>query len=330
MGKFANEPSASPGLRNKRVVALIYPDLCIFEFSQAAEVFGLKRPEVGAGWYTFDTASIADRAVPTQHGGILKPTTTLSRLISAGTIIIPGWAEVDTPVPPKLLIALRSAYQRGARVLSICSGAFVLAAAGLLDGRKATTHWRYAQLLQDRFPAVDVDPNVLYVDSGRILTSAGSAAGLDLLLHLVRRDYGGETANLVARRLVIPSHRRGGQAQFVQRPVPTIATDTLAVLMEWLMARLDQPHLVSGLARRVNMSERNFLRRFRQATGVSPADWLIERRIKLAQDLLVDTDWSVDTVAAKAGIGTAMTLRHHFRKRLDTTPSAYRATFSRR
>ena len=212
-------PKPARKARNPLVVALrVYDGLCAFEFSCAAEVFGLARPELGPDWYRFETCS-RGRSVSSQYGMRMRAANGLERLLAAGTIVIPGWEGIDVPVPQAILDALRDAHSRGARLLSICSGAFVLAATGLLDGRRATTHWRYAEALQRRYPKICVDANVLYVDEGSVLTSAGSAAGLDLCLHLVRRDYGSATANQVARRLVISPHRDGGQAQFLERPV---------------------------------------------------------------------------------------------------------------
>lgn len=314
-------------MKNRRVAALLYPNLCLFEFAQVAEVFGLHRPEIGRKWYTFETVSIDGKSVRTQYGGRMTPTGGYERLVSAGTIIVPGWTSLDTPVPPRLAEALYGAAKRGARVLSICSGAFVLAEAGLLDGLEATTHWRYADVFRDRFPKVNLKPQALYVDAGNVLTSAGSAAGLDLLLHLVRRDFGPGAANVVARRLVVPPHRRGGQAQFVERPIPDRDEDPLTRLLEQLNASLSTEHTVEGMAELANMSERTLLRRFRERAGLSPKDWLLEQRLRRAQELLTDTNLGVDEIAHQSGFGSAVTLRHHFRRRLDTSPMAYRVAF---
>ncbi len=259
----------------------------------------------------------------------------VQRLQAAGTIVIPGWEGIDVPVPPAILDALRAACARGARLLSICSGAFVLAAAGLLDGRRATTHWRYAGELQHRYPNVHVDANVLYVDEDDVLTSAGSAAGLDLCLHLVRRDYGSAIANQVARRLVIPPHRDGGQAQFLERPVEAREPESgraqsLSVLLDRIRKRPGHTWRVGELARLAAMSERTFMRRFRAATGLTPADWVTRTRIDAARGLLENTQLSIDHIAERCGLGTPTTLRHHFRKKVGVSPAQYRRRFSQR
>jgi len=315
------------------VVALVYDGLCAFEFSCAAEVFGLARPELGSDWYRFETCSVRGRDVRGQYGLRMKATGGLERLMSAGTIVIPGWEGIDVPVPAVLLDALRKARARGARLLSICSGSFVLAATGLLDGRRATTHWRYADAFRERFPRVEVDANVLYVDEGGILTSAGSAAGLDLCLHLVRRDWGPAIANQVARRLVIPPHRDGGQAQFLERPVEKLERSSehrepLAGLLDRILRRIAEPWRNADLARRAAMSERTFMRRFRAATGLSPADWITRARVDRARELLESTALPIGRIAERCGLGTPTTLRHHFRKRLGVSPAAYRRRFS--
>jgi AraC family transcriptional regulator, transcriptional activator FtrA len=318
--------------RNPLVVALVYDGLCAFEFSCAAEVFGLARPELGPDWYRFETCS-RGRSVRSQYGMRMRAANGLERLHAAGTIVIPGWEGIDVPVPQAILDALRGAHARGARLLSICSGAFVLAATGLLDGMRATTHWRYAEALRHRYPEICVDPNVLYVDEGSILTSAGSAAGLDLCLHLVRRDYGSKIANQVARRLVIPPHREGGQAQFLERPVEDHVRGpeqrgSLSVLLDKIRKRPGEHWHIAELARFAAMSERTFMRRFRAATGLSPADWVTRARIDAARELLENTALSIDHVAERCGLGTPTTLRHHFRKKVGVSPAQYRKRFS--
>lgn len=319
-------PSTRP---NHNVVALIYDGLCIFEFACATEVFGLKCPEAGHAWYRFATASLNGRAVTTSFHGRMHAEGGLERLRHAGTIVIPGW-PVDAEVPCELVRTLRCAHARGARLLSICSGAFVIAATGLLDGNRAATHWRYADALAARFPAIKVDSDVLYVDAGQLITSAGSAAGLDACLHLVRRDFGSVLANQVARRLVIPPHRDGGQAQFVERPIATRERSSLAPLLDHLQRTLGKPHTIPDMARHANMSERSFIRHFKAATGSPPAEWLTTQRMQFARDLLETSKLSVESVAERSGFGTAITLRRHFRHRLKTSPMAYRKRFAAR
>jgi AraC family transcriptional activator FtrA len=313
---------------NPLVVALVYDGLCAFEFSCAAEIFGLPRPELGPGWYRFETCAMKGRKVAGQYGFSMEVGGGLDRLAAAGTIMIPGWQGVGVPVPGPVVDALRAAHSRGARLLSICSGSFVLAATGLLDGKRATTHWRYAEELQHRYPSIQVDPEVLYVDEGQILTSAGSAAGLDLCLHLVRRDYGPAVANQVARRLVIPPHRDGGQAQFLEKPVDQRERGSLSALLDKIRRRLGEPIRIAELARLAAMSERTFMRRFRATTGMTPADWITRMRVDRARELLECTELSINQISARTGLGTAATLRHHFRRKVGVSPVEYRRQFS--
>lgn len=316
-------------LKNPLVVALAYDGLCTFEFGVAVEVFGLARPEMGEDWYRFAVASIDKGELRATGGILLAVDGGLELLEKAGTIVVPGWRGADAPVPHELCEALIAAHQRGARIMSICSGVFVLAATGLLDNRQATTHWRYTDQLQQRYPAIRVTPDVLYIDNGSVLTSAGSAAGLDLALHLVRRDYGSAAANSVARRLVIPPHRDGGQAQFIEQAVPkAYESHRLGQLFDHLHATLSENHSVASLAKFAGMSPRTFLRRFASATGSTPARWLLSARLIRCRDLLENTTWSVEKIAEQTGFGSASTLRHHFRTQLATTPAAYRKTFT--
>src|SRR5499427_10200498 len=313
---------------SRRVVAIAYEGLCTFEFGIAVEVFGLPRPELDVEWYRFRVCSFEPGPVRATGGFLLYAAAGPAALRWADTIIIPGWRGDDEQPPDALLRALRAAHRRGARLVSICSGAFVLAAAGLLDGKRATTHWRYVDQLKARFPNVQVEPDVLYVDEGSILTSAGSAAGLDLCLHLVRLDYGAEIANSVARRLVVPPHRDGGQAQYVQEPMRRDASPGLAAVLDWAVSRLRAPLTVDDLARRARMSPRTFARRFVHETGTTPHHWLTQQRLVAAQRGLETTRDAIDRIAEAVGFETAQTLRHHFRRAFGTTPTAYRKRFA--
>lgn len=317
-------PATGP---NPLVAVVAYDGLCTFEFGIAVEIFGLPRPEMGPDWYRFQVCS-ADPGPIRAVGGIrMEADGDLSSLGRAGTVIIPGWRGAEEVPPPALIAALRRAHEGGARLVSLCSGVFVLAATGLLDGRRATTHWRYLATLAERFPAIRIEPDVLYVDEGDLLTAAGSAAGIDLCLHIVRRDHGARAANQVARRLVLPPHREGGQAQFVDRPVARHAGSRLAALLDRARGRLAEPLSVPQLADEAGMSQRTFLRRFAETTGTTPGDWLVGERLAHARALLEETDLSIERVATACGFGTAATLRHHFRGRLGTGPRAYRSRF---
>lgn len=317
------------GPENKRVVAVAYDGLCVFEYGVAAELFGLARPELGLDWYRFETISPDAGPLRTTGGVTFDVSTDLRRLARAGTIVLPGWRDPAERPPEALLVAIRRAHGRGARVLSICSGVFVLAAAGLLDGRPATTHWRYTERLARMFPRIDVQPDVLYVDNGSVLTSAGSAAGIDLGLHLIRRDYGAEIANQVARRLVVPPHRNGGQAQFIDANVRTHRGDSLSGVLDWATANLDRPISVADLAARAHLAPRTLARRFRDDVGTTPHRWLTQQRVALAQRLLETTTAGIDQIASDAGFVTAVTLRHHFQQSLGTSPTTYRQQFRR-
>ena len=312
----------------RRVVAIAYEGLCTFEFGIAVEVFALPRPELDVQWYQFRVCSFERGPVRATGGILMQADAGPAALRWANTIIIPGWRGADEPPPEALLGALRAAHRRGARLVSICSGVFVLAAAGLLDGKRATTHWRYVDKLKSRFPNVQVEPDVLYVDEGSILTSAGSAAGLDLCLHLVRLDYGAEVANTVARRLVIPPHRDGGQAQYIPDAFHQGASGGLAALLHWAQAHLDNPLSIEALARKAALSPRTLARRFRQEAGTTPHRWLIHQRLLSAQRRLETTKRSIDDVAEAVGFGTATTLRQHFQRAFGTTPTAYRRRFA--
>lgn len=312
------------------VVSLAYDRLCTFEFGCAVEVFALDRPELDVEWYQFSVCAV-DKGPIRAAGGITVTTRHgLAVLEQADTIVIPGWRGINEPVPEALIKQLRAAYARGTRLCSICSGVFVLAAAGLLHGRWVTTHWRYAQALAERYPGLKVQANALYVDEGQILTSAGSAAGLDMLLHLVRLDFGPRIANQVAQRLVVPTHRLGDQAQFVPRPMPMDDVARLSRLMDWLRAHLAAPHTLSSMAKRAAMSARTLQRQFQESVGMTPMDWLVQERVGLAKDLLQTSRQSVSRVGAQAGFGSDESFRRHFRLATGVSPSLYRQQFSER
>ena len=310
-------------------MTLAYNGLCTFEFGVAVEVFGLARPEMGEGWYRYATAAIEPGPLRAAGGLTVSASGGLELLAEADLIVVPGWRGIDEPVPLSLVEALRTAHGQGARLMSLCSGVAVLAATGLLDGRKATTHWRYAEKISQRHPEIHLDPDVLYVDEGQILTAAGSAAGIDLCLHVVRGDFGAEAANSVARRLVVPPHREGGQAQFIVKPVPQEREgQRLSPLVDWIDANLQREVTLSEMAARAGMSTRTFQRRFNDLTGTSPGEFLLSRRLRHACDLLERRSaLSLDDIAIASGFGTQATLRHHFRTRLDISPTAYRARF---
>ncbi len=314
---------------HSHVVALAYDGLCTFEFGCAYEIFGLPRPELDRRWYRFDVCAAEPGPLRAAGGLAVEAPCDLGLVERADTVVVPGWRAADAPAPPPLLEALRRVPERGGRLVSICSGVFVLAAAGVLDGKRATTHWRYAELLTRRYPDIRVDPDVLYVDEGSVLTSAGSAAGLDLCLHIVRKDHGAAVANSVARRLVLAPHRDGGQQQFVAMPIAREAGNgRLAALLDWLPAHLDESLTVADLAQRAGMSLRAFQRRFRETLGTTPGEWLIRARVARARELAETTDLSVERIAAEAGFGSVETLRHHFRRLVGTTPARYRRSFA--
>ncbi|WP_330467468.1 helix-turn-helix domain-containing protein [Micromonospora zamorensis] len=295
-----------------------------FEVGMACEVFARDPTGQADPWYEVVVCGPG----PVRVGRFqMEPDDGLDRLARADTVIIPAVEDVDVDVPPDLLDAVRAAHAAGARMVSLCTGAFVLAAAGVLDGLRATTHWAHTEALAARYPRVRVDPDVLYVDNGTVLASAGKAAAIDLCLHLIRRDHGSTVANAVARRLVVPPHRAGGQAQYVTTPVPARDDHPLAALFPWVLQRLDRPLTVENLARQANMSSRNLARHFRAVTGTTPLLWLSTQRIRRAQELLENTDDSIDVIAEAAGLGTATTLRRHFHRTVGVPPDAYRRTF---
>lgn len=318
-------PSTTPHL----VVTLIGKAPAMFELAVPCEVFGLDRRDLVDPWYTHRVAAAAPGPLLSPEGLRLDTPYGLEQLELADTVVVPAWQYHTDPPSEDLLEGLRAAHRRGARMVSVCSGAFVLAAAGLLDGKRATTHWMHAASLARRFPKVEVDPRVLYVDEGDVLTSAGTAAGIDLCLHIVRRDHGAEVANALARRMVVPPHRDGGQAQFVDGPVPDDddGNGSLADLLDWMVENLDRPLTVDDLARRAAMSPRTFARRFRAAAGTTPRQWLLRQRVLLAQRLLETTDEPVEQVALRCGFGSAAGLRQHFQREVANSPLAYRHAF---
>ncbi|HEX5461719.1 MAG TPA: transcriptional regulator FtrA [Steroidobacteraceae bacterium] len=316
------------GARNRLIAALLHEKVATFELGIVTEIFGLSRPEMGPDWYRLIT--VAEQARPLRATGGLQvsPEAGLEVLSRAGTIVIPGWRTDGAPPSPAVKKALSQAYERGARLVSICSGAFLLAACGFLAGREATTHWLYAEQLQSLYPDVDVNPDVLYVDGEQILTSAGSAAGVDLMLHIVRKDFGARAANEIARRMVMAPHREGGQAQFIDRPVPARANDRLGSLLEAVRHRPAERWTIARMARHVAMSQRTFIRRFHESTGMSPGDWVIATRLEAARFLLESSAADVDQISHSSGFGSPAALRHHFKRRVGLTPTAYRASFN--
>ncbi|MFE5909537.1 GlxA family transcriptional regulator [Streptomyces wedmorensis] len=315
----------SPG--RHRVVALLQSPQSAFPLACAAEVFGDHSPAIPAR-YAFEVCAEHPGPVRTQAGYDMLVTAGLDALERADTVVVPGRQHpAGAAVPPAVVAAVRRAHRRGARIVGISSGAFVLAAAGLLDGRRAATHWAQAAELAALYPRVRVDPGVLYVDHGDVATSAGSAAGVDLCLHLVRTDHGAAYAMRVARQMVTPPHREGCQLQYAELPTSGPVADSLAPLLEWLAGRLDQPVSVADMALRSQVSPRTLTRRFTEQLGISPGRWLLDRRLAATRALLEETDLPVETIARRVGLSSAVNLRRRFHEALRTTPAAYRRTF---
>ncbi|WP_329122584.1 GlxA family transcriptional regulator [Streptomyces sp. NBC_01465] len=313
----------------KNVAVVLLDKVQPFELGVACEVFGIDRSEEGLPVYDFAVVS-ADGPVLSTHAGFTITTALgLDRLEEADLIVVPAGGDFSSRTfPPELLAALRHAVDRGALVLSVCSGVFVLAAAGLLEGRRCTMHWHHAEEFARQYPRAAVEPDVLYVQDGQIITSAGTAAGIDACLHLVRQEHGPQIANAIARRMVVPPHRDGGQAQFIERPLAAMERcDTVGEVLAWMSRHLEDEMTVEELAARAHMSPRTFARRFQQETGTTPYRWLLRQRVLYAQELLEGSDDTVDAIAGRAGFGTAAGLRHHFLRTLGTTPNAYRRTF---
>jgi transcriptional regulator GlxA family with amidase domain len=310
------------------VAVLAYEGVSAFGLGVAAEVFGVDRSGEGLPRYDYAVTAARPGLIRTDVGMLVLAEAGLDRLSSADLAIVVCWDNPVARPPEPVLEALRAVAARGGRLLSQCTGAFVLAAAGLLDGRRATTHWKYAGELARRYPRVEVDPGVLYVDQGQVITSAGTAAGIDACLHVVRLEHGAAVANQVARRMVVAPHRDGGQAQFVPVPVDSAGTEAdLGVLHDWALGRLHQPIAVPDLARRVHMSPRTFARWFAAHTGTTPHQWLTSQRLITAQELLERTDRGIEQIAADCGL-TPLMLRRHFARRWGITPQAYRRRFS--
>jgi len=307
-----------------RVVALALSNVVAFDLSIAAQVFGYRDEEI----YEFTLCAPEPGPIPTTTGFALLAEHGLRALERADTVLVPGYEDPRAALPGAVVEALRAADGRGARMVSICTGAFALAAAGVLDGRRATTHWRATALLARRFPAVRVEPDVLYVDEGRVLTSAGVAAGIDLCLHIVRRDFGQRAANAIARRIVVAPQREGGQAQFLEQPVPSDPGGSLERTRLWALEHLAEPLTVRQLAGHAGYSERTFARRFRAETGTTPLQWLIAQRTVKARGLLEAGDLPIESIARRCGFGSAPSLRQHFRRAVRSTPTAYRAAWT--
>lgn len=313
-----------------RVIALAYDRLCTFEFACAVELFSLDRPELNVEWYRFQVCAIEAGKLRAAGGILVEAPYSLRRLdqLQRGDIIvIPGWRDIEETPPEVLLKKIRAAYARGVRFCTICSGIFVLAAAGILDDRKVTTHWRYAEKLRLTYPSLRVEPDDLYVDDGQIISSAGSAAGLDMLLYLVRKDYGVKIANQVAQRLVIPPHREGGQAQFIPRPIAEDERGRLSQLLDWIRAHPARDHSLSTLAKRAAMSERTLQRQFQQLTNTTPKEWIARERVALAKELLESSSTSLARIVELTGFGSEETFRRQFKRITATSPLAYRKQF---
>ena len=318
--------SGAAGADAHGVVALVHPPQSTFELAIAAEVFGLHRPHLPSP-YSFQVCAETAGPVTTQAGYDITVTADLAATRVADTIVVPGWQSLDTPAPATVIDALRAAHGRGARILGLCAGAFVLAQAGLLNGRAATTHWRLAAALAEQFPGVRVDPDVLFIDHGDVATSAGTAAGIDLCLHIVRKDHGAAYAAEVARHMVMPPRREGGQLQFTRLPARRRIHGSLAPVLDWAAGGLAGQVTVDDMAAQARLSPRTFARHFHQQVGISPGRWILLQRIAAARTLLEETDLPVESIAAQVGLSSAINLRRHFHHHLGTTPAAYRRAF---
>ncbi|CAM4526687.1 helix-turn-helix domain-containing protein [Nocardia ninae] len=311
-----------------KVAVVLSERMAMFEFGVLCEVFGMDRSADGLPSFDFKVCG-AEAGKPlhsTTPGITVTPEYGLAELAKADLVAIPA-ASTKDGFDPRVVGAVRDAAAAGATVLTVCSGAFLAGAAGLLDGRKCTTHWSYVDLLAERHPEATVDPDVLYVDAGNLITSAGTAAGIDACLHLVRRELGSSVANAIARRMVVPPQRDGGQRQFIERPVATCTSDSLIPTLEWMNANLDLPHTIEDLAARSTMSTRTFARRFAAETGTTPVKWLTNQRVLLTKHLLEETDLGLEQIATRAGFGSGALLRHHFQRLVGIAPTEYRRRF---
>jgi transcriptional regulator GlxA family with amidase domain len=311
------------------IACIAIPQMAPFEFGVICEVFGIDRSEQGGPTFDFHVVAAEPGPIPTKLGFDVVVHEGLEFARTADLVAVPA-ALIDEPVDEQVAQVLRDAVERGAWVLSVCSGAFTLGRAGILDGRRATTHWMYTDLMAEMFPRTEVDPDVLFVQDGKVVTGAGTAAGIDAALHIVRTELGASAANIVARRMVVPPQRDGGQSQFIQTPVPECHSDSFAKVTEWMLEHLDHDLTVDVLARKALMSPRTFARRFRAETGTTPNAWLNRQRLLRAQQLLEETSLTLEEIARETGFGAAAVMRHHFLKVLQTTPTAYRRLFGMR
>ncbi|WP_417461306.1 helix-turn-helix domain-containing protein [Kordiimonas sp.] len=320
--------AARPASEPHRIAILAYQGLCLFEFALVLEVLGSRTDGQGGTWYQLEVCSLEGASVTASGGAVVNAPGGQEALIAADSIVVPGWRLGD--VPGDITDTLQAAHAGGARIAAVCTGAFVLAAAGLLDGRRVTTHWKYADALAQAAPGAAVEPGVLYIDEGDVITSAGSVAGIDMLLHLLRRDHGLEASNKVARMMVAPPQRDGGQAQYIEHRLPLDISPALGAVLDGIRKNPAAEHSVLDMARQAHMSTRTFFRRFKAITGHTPLEWVLLERLRIAKEMLEFTDLTIDRIAFDAGFGAGDTFRHHFRRFVGTSPGAYRRTFQAR